>query len=271
MPVVTPIALVISDVDGTLVTSDKRLTAAAVGAVARLDEAGIAFTIASSRPPVGLRAIAEALNLRLPMGAYNGSTLVGPDLRVITETLIPEDAARDAVSALDRAGIDAWVFAGGVWNLRDAGAPYADLERRTLGVEPTVVADLGPLLARAAKIVGVSRDAAGLGRVEAELGAALGGRATVHRSQDYYLDVTPPGTDKGRFVGELCQRLGLSPESVATIGDGANDVDMFRASGLSIAMGNARPPVREAATAVTRGNDEDGFAHAIDAIILKLA
>ena len=263
-----PIALVISDVDGTLVTSDKRLTPAATAAVGRLDAAGIAFTIASSRPQVGMRSLVEALHLRLPMGAYNGSTLVRPDLAVISEALIPEDAAVAAVAALDGAGVDAWVFSGGAWNLRDPDAPYADLERRTLGIEPTVVPDLRPLLRAAAKIVGVGRDGARLGRIEADLAAALGARATVHRSQDYYLDVTPPGTDKGRFVTALCRRLGLAPESVATIGDGANDVAMFAASGLSIAMGNAGPAVRAAAGAVTRGNDEEGFAHAIDEIVL---
>jgi len=84
------IALVVSDADGTLVTDDKRLTPAAIAAVRRLGAAGIGFTLASSRPPVGLRSLAEALDLRLPMGAFNGSTVCTPDLRPISERLIPE-------------------------------------------------------------------------------------------------------------------------------------------------------------------------------------
>jgi len=76
------IQLVVSDVDGTLATSDKTFTAATVAAVGRLRAAGIGFTIASARPPIGLRNLVATLGLDLPMGAYNGATVVGPDLAV---------------------------------------------------------------------------------------------------------------------------------------------------------------------------------------------
>lgn len=262
------IALVVSDVDGTLVTSDKSLTPRAIAAVRRLGEAGIGFTVASSRPPVGLKDLVSALDLRLPMGAFNGSTVCGPDLAILSEVLIPEEAAREAVARFDAEGIDAWVFARGAWHLRDPSAPYADLERRTLRAEPTVTADLAPLLGEAAKIVGVSRDHARLAALEAALAADLGTGAAVHRSQAYYLDVTPPGTDKGGFVRDLGRRLGIPPERIATLGDAGNDVAMFRASGLSIAMGNADAAVRAAACAVTADNDSDGFARAIERLAL---
>ncbi|ARO57078.1 Putative hydrolase, Cof-subfamily [Methylorubrum extorquens] len=261
------IALVVSDVDGTLVTDDKRLTPAAIEAVRRLDSAGIGFTLASSRPPVGLRHLAEALDLRLPLGAFNGSTVCTPDLRPISERLIPESVARAAAARLEAAGIDLWVFADGAWNLRDDQAPYTDLERRTLQTEPSVVPDLSPLLARAAKIVGVSRDHAGLARLEEALAAELEGRAAVHCSQPYYLDVTPPGIDKGSFVADLGRQLGIPRQRIATLGDAANDIALFRESGLSIAMGNAAPAVRQAASAVTSGNNEDGFARAINRFV----
>lgn len=261
------IALVVSDVDGTLVTDDKRLTPAAIAAVRRLGAAGIGFTLASSRPPVGLRSLAEALDLRLPLGAFNGSTVCTPDLRPISERLIPEAVARAAATRLDAAGIDVWVFADGAWNLRNPQAPYTDLERRTLQTEPHVVPDLSALLGRAAKIVGVSRDHAGLARLEEALAAELDGRAAVHCSQPYYLDVTPPGIDKGSFVADLGRQLGIPRERIATLGDAANDVALFRESGLSIAMGNAAPAVQRAASAVTADNNEDGFARAINRFV----
>ena len=262
------IALVVSDVDGTLVTGDKRLTPATLAAVRRLDAAGIGFTLASSRPPIGLRALVQALDLRLPLGAFNGSTVCGPDLAPLSERRIPEAAARTVLARLDAAGVDAWVFAGGAWTLRDPEAPYVDLERRTIGAGPTVAADLAPLLAGASKIVGVSRDHDRLAALESTLGAELGERAVVHRSQPYYLDVTPPGIDKGGFVADLGRRLGIPRERIATLGDAGNDVPMFRASGLGIAMGNADPAVRRAAAAVTADNDSDGFARAIDRFVL---
>jgi len=75
--IVTDISLVISDVDGTLVTPDKRLTDASVRAVRLLRERGIDFTVNSSRPPMGIRMLIEPLSLRLPIGTFNGGAIVG--------------------------------------------------------------------------------------------------------------------------------------------------------------------------------------------------
>ena len=262
------IALVISDVDGTLVTGDKRLTAATVAAVSRLRAAGIGFSIASARPPIGLRNLVAQLGLDLPMGAFNGASVVRPDLSPIEERLIPEPAARAALDQLLAAGLDIWVFAEGAWCLRDPNGPYTDLERRTIGAEPRVVADLGTLMGAASKIVGVSRDHAHLAACEAQIGAALADRATVHRSQAYYLDVTPPHLDKGRFVTWMSAHLGIPPERIATFGDAGNDRPMFARSGFSVAMGNAEAAVQAAAQAVTDSNDADGFAHGVARFIL---
>ncbi len=262
------IALVISDVDGTLVTGDKRLTAATVAAVSRLRAAGIGFSIASARPPIGLRSLVAELGLDLPMGAFNGASVVRPDLSIIEERTIPEATARSALDRLLAEGLDVWVFADGAWCLRDPDGPYTDLERRTIGAEPRVVADLGTLTGSAAKIVGVSRDHAHLAACETRIAAALAGRATVHRSQAYYLDVTPPDLDKGRFVAWMSAHLAIPCERIATFGDAGNDRPMFAQSGYAVAMGNAEASVQAAASAVTDSNDADGFARAVERLIL---
>ncbi|MCJ2121252.1 Cof-type HAD-IIB family hydrolase [Methylobacterium sp. J-077] len=264
----TGIALVISDVDGTLVTDDKTLAASTIEAVKRLRAAGIGFSIASARPPLGLKALVAELGLDLPMGAFNGASVVRPDLSTIEAQLIPEAAARAALERLETEGLDVWVFAEGAWCLRDPDGPYTDLERRTIGAEPRVVADLGTLMGAASKIVGVSRDHAHLAACEDRIGAALADRATVHRSQAYYLDVTPPGLDKGRFVTWMSRHLGIPPERIATFGDAGNDRPMFARSGFSVAMGNAEAAVQAAASAVTDGNGADGFAHGVARFIL---
>ncbi len=100
---------------------------------------------------------------------------------------------------------------------------------------------------------------------------ALGDRAAVARSQSYYLDITPAGTDKGIFVSEMRRRLNVPTTEIVTIGDMENDLPMFRQGGFSIAMGNATPEVARAADARTLSNDEDGFAAAVEALILPRA
>jgi Cof subfamily protein (haloacid dehalogenase superfamily) len=264
------VSLVLSDVDGTLVTTDKRLTEANLAAIRRLEAAGISFTISSSRPPFGLRALIERLALRLPFGAFNGGALALPDMTLLEQHLLPPDAARRALALLADAGIDAWLFTGDRWLLRNPDAAYVDHEILTLQTEPTVVPSYDPYLDRLGKIVGVSADFARLAACETAARQALSPALTVNRSQPYYLDLTPPGIDKGTVVEALARRLGIPAEEIVTLGDMENDVAMFRKSGFSIAMGNAPPEVKAAASAVTATNDADGFALAVERIILPL-
>src|SRR6476620_3856942 len=106
----TPIALVVSDVDGTLLTKDKTLTDGAVAAVRRLHGAGIGFTIVSSRPTIGMGFLVGPLAIALPIGAFNGSSIVDPALKPIEQHLIPPDTVRRALSVLEKFGVDIWLF-----------------------------------------------------------------------------------------------------------------------------------------------------------------
>jgi Cof subfamily protein (haloacid dehalogenase superfamily) len=259
---------VISDVDGTLVTDDKILTARAEAAVAELRANGIVFSIISSRPPRGLRMLLDPLGITTPVGGFNGGVIATPDLTVVTEHLLSSQVARRAVETLSARGIPVWVFSGQDWLVRDPDGPYVPLEQRTVGFLPTIVEDFGAALDVAAKIVGVSKNFDLLAQCEHDVRAALADTAFVVRSQSYYLDITHPLANKGAAFSEIARLLDVPVAEIAAIGDGGNDVAMFERSGLSIAMGNASPPVQRAADFVTESNREDGFAHAIERFIL---
>jgi Cof subfamily protein (haloacid dehalogenase superfamily) len=260
----TRIALVVSDVDGTLLTKDKILTEGAQRAVRRLEQSGVGFTITSSRPTIGMRFLIEPLGITLPIGAFNGSSIVDAQLNPIEQHLIPVAAAQRSIEVLNEYGVDIWLFTNEQWLARRGDGAYVPLETRTIRADPIIVPDFTPYLSSTCKIVGASTDAALLRRCESAMQQALGAQATAIRSQSYYLDVTPPGRDKGTFVQAMAKRLGISTGAVATIGDMHNDLAMFRTSGISIAMGNANDDVKKQATHVTASNEDEGFAGAID-------
>jgi hypothetical protein len=133
---------------------------------------------------------------------------------------------------------------------------------------PRAQAAVEQLRASGIKIVGVSKDFDLLARADRDIRITLAERATVARSQPYYLDITHPLANKGTALSEIAKLLGVSLEQTAVIGDVSNDVAMFKRSGLSIAMGNASPDVQQAADLVTDGNEEEGFANAIERFIL---
>jgi Cof subfamily protein (haloacid dehalogenase superfamily) len=259
---------VISDVDGTLVADDKVLTAHTKAAVAELSASGIVFSIISSRPPRGLHKLVEHLGITTPVGGFNGGVITTPDLAVVSQHLLLPQIAQDAVHRLDARGIQVWVFSGQDWLVRDPDGPYVPLEECTIGFPPTIVEDFGSALETVAKIVGVSKNFDVLERCEHNVRAALDDGAFVARSQPYYLDITHPLANKDIALTEIAKLLDIPFGEIAVIGDGSNDVAMFKRSGLSIAMGNASPEVQAQADLVTECSADDGFAKAIERFIL---
>ena len=145
-------------------------------------------------------------------------------------------------------------------------------ERWILQFDATIVETFSEAhLAQAVKIVGVSDDLDLVAASEKIAQNALGEKASVARSQTYYLDVTHPQANKGVVVITLSESLKIPPDQIATIGDMQNDVLMFRKSGLSIAMGNATDDVKAQASTVTDSNENEGFAKAVRKFILPSA
>jgi len=185
--------------------------------------------------------------------------LIDDELEQLVSELFPD--------LLDEFGVDIWLFTNELWLTRNGDGEYVPHEKRAIQADPTIIKDFTPYLSVACKIVGASSDAALLQRCEAAIKKAVGTQATAVQSQSYYLDVTPPGCDKGTFVQAMAKRQGISTDAVATIGDMQNDLAMFKTSGLSIAMGNATDDVKKLATHVTTSNEDEGFAGAIEMIL----
>jgi Cof subfamily protein (haloacid dehalogenase superfamily) len=263
------IKLLLADVDGTLVTHDKVLTSRAQDAVQSLRRAGIRFAITSGRPPKGMAMLIEPLALETPIAGFNGGLFVRPDLSVMQERMLAPDVASQAVDLFLSHGLDAWVYAGNDWLVRNAKAPHVDREAWTVRFAPKVVTSFDSLSSNVVKIVGVSDDYDLVARCEADAQARLGGRATAARSQPYYLDVTHRDANKGFVADYLSRALGIPRAEIATIGDQPNDVLMFQRSGFSIAMGNASDEVKRQASAATDSYDDEGFAKAVERFILR--
>jgi Cof subfamily protein (haloacid dehalogenase superfamily) len=269
LPARGSISLLLADVDGTLVTEDKVLTERARAAVHRLHEGGIRFALTSGRPPRGMAMLIEPLALDTPIAGFNGGVFVKPDLSIIEERCLAPEASKRAVEVILAHGLDAWVYSGNDWLVRDASAPHVDREAWTVKFPPKVVTDYDGALDRAAKIVGISDDHDLVRRCEADLQRKLGDLASAARSQPYYVDVTNPEANKGGVLDFLARVLAIPPREIATIGDMPNDALMFRKGGLSIAMGNAGDEVKRQADAVTDSYNDEGFAKAVERFILR--
>src|SRR5713226_6407149 len=132
-----PIALVISDIDGTLITSNHEVTDATKAAAAKLYEHGIELALASSRPPRSIVPLADALKLRGPFAAFNGALIVTRDGDVLARSVIPAATISRVKAIADSLGLSVWLYDEKDWWVpwRD---PFVAREEHTSGFSPRI-------------------------------------------------------------------------------------------------------------------------------------
>ena len=176
----------------------------------------------------------KPLAVDTPRAGFNGGEVLGPDDARLSELVIDAAAVRAAVDHLTANGVDSWVFADGKWYLTNPHAHYIPREQLSVSLDPTLVPDLAPYYGRVHKLMATTEDFDLMARMESEVAALLAGRATVLRSQQYYLDVTHPQANKGYAAQQLAKLLGIADAEMCCLGDMPNDVPMFRVAGMSV-------------------------------------
>lgn len=267
----SPIRLLLSDMDGTLLMPDHSLSPGVIAAVHRLREAGVHFSLASARPPRAMREQVRQLGIDVPTLAFNGGNLCAPDGTVVQRHCIDPAAVRKAFVLFSQHPVTVWVFADDLWLAHDHSGAYFETELHALGYGPTLVDDFAPYMERIDKVVATTDDFQLLIDLEHQLLPQIEGQALASRSQRYYLDVTALAANKGDALTSLADYLQIPLAQTAAIGDGANDVPMFHRAGFAIAMGQADPAVQAQADAITGSNADEGVASAIEQLILPRA
>ncbi|MEK6284875.1 MAG: HAD family hydrolase [Acidobacteriota bacterium] len=266
MPNTKPIALVISDIDGTLITSNHEVTDATKAAAAKLYERGIELSLASSRPPRSIVPLADALKLQGPFAAFNGALVVKRNGEVLARSIISPAIIASVKAIADQFGIGVWLYDDVDWwaPWRDA---FVDREEHTSGFSARIDGYAERITRDANKLTVVGKPEL-VAQAEQQVLSELADQVSASKSKPRFLDVTSHGIHKGTVVVRLAELLNIPTERVAVIGDGPNDVEMFRQAGVSIAMGQGVDEVREAASYLTTSNDDEGWARGIEQYVL---
>jgi Cof subfamily protein (haloacid dehalogenase superfamily) len=260
------ISLMISDIDGTLITSNHEVTEGTKRAAANLYERGITLSLCSSRPPRSIRPLAAALELRSPFAAFNGALVTTAEGEVVARSQIGPAVTAHIKAIADEFGISVWLYDDNEWYVAGRDA-FVDREEHTSGFSPNMDDYAETLAVGLAKLTVVGKPEL-VAQAEQRVLDELGSEVSASRSKPRFLDVTSYGFHKGSVVVRLAELFGISRERVAVIGDGPNDVEMFRQAALSIAMGQAVDEVKAYANCVTTSNDDEGWARGIEKYIL---
>ena len=243
------IRLIISDIDGTILDDQHQVDSQLREQIPLLKKENIPFVLASARSPLGMEPIARELGLGdTPLACYNGAL-------ELVKTKFPSVSIN--------------LYSGKDW-IADRLDRWVQIEAEITGEQPFIQNVLLPVLdvlIPAHKLLLID-DAAVIQQLHAYLQTMDFPNTAFYLSKDNYLEVTHKEVSKEQALLEVAKHYQIPLEQVMTIGDNFNDLPMLRLAGLGVAMGNAPEAVKLEATAITKSNNQNGVAKAIEKYVL---
>ncbi len=261
-----PPKLLAFDLDGTLLTTDKRLTAANRDALEDMVHSGAVVALASGRLRSSMMKIASQLAITPAMLTLNGAavyTSTDPAAEPIHTVDLPLPYAREL---LDHARGQPFALNfyrdDSLYSVRTAAtAPWVELYVNQTSSDYTFVdsfAELNHMQPEKIILVGAPSS---LDKQEEHFRARWDSEIYIVRTWDYYLEFLHRDANKGTGITALAAAFGITLSDVAVFGDAHNDIPMLRIAGHSIAMANAAAEAKDAAGYVSPWtNDQDAIA-----------
>lgn len=268
------IKLIALDLDGTLLTSGKTLSARNAEALARAAEKGIHIVPTTGRFYSGMpEAIRSLCCLRYVITINGAAIYDAAAQRDIANVNLPLLQAVEILRYLDELPViydcymDNWGWMTRAMQQRAADFTQSIHYLKMIRTLRTPVDELKAFLLEKGqdvqKIQFFTKDLSLRAALLQTLAQRFGSIA-VSSSTPNNVEINHAGATKGAAVRTLAAHLGLRMEQTMAFGDGLNDISMLRAAGLGVAMENAEQTVKDAADCVTCSNDEDGVAAAIE-------
>ena len=261
-----PIKLICLDVDNTLVDRDKNIPAQNLEAIhwAYRDK-GVWIAVNSSRIGPSIRDFMERLGVCGAYPALGGAIIQNWDGTIIEEHTIDRETARAINSIGLSLGCTDFIYHHDFWCVDPGHEYWAASEYNATKVPGGFRNTDAFILSNGTnKMLGVNSDPAIVSELQTRVQKDFSEYVDCFKSDPRFLEIVPKGINKGTAVQSLCRFYGITKENVMSMGDFYNDLDMFRESGISVAMANAPEDVKSEVSFVTKHDaDHAGVAEAI--------
>ncbi|MGX7245076.1 Cof-type HAD-IIB family hydrolase [Enterococcus quebecensis] len=268
------IKLVAIDLDGTLLNSNKEISARNKAALAQAKAAGVKIVICTGRPLAAIGIYLDALNLR-DNGDYsitfNGGLVQKNDTgEIIEKASMPLENVHDLFQLASSLNVPLDILSDGLVlqlpTTQDYESLYSQLNK-LLTYESYEVAELTADRIYNKAVIAV--DETYLDEQIKKIPSAFYTRYEVIKTRTNLLEFMPKGITKAYGISLLARDLGIKQEEIMTIGDEENDLPMIEYAGLGVAMENAIDKVKDLADVITDTNDNDGVAQVVEKFVLE--
>ena len=261
--------LVFSDIDGTLLNSNHKISKGTMESVWKLKQKGIPFVLVSARMPSGIHRLQEELKINDPIICFSGAIVFGAvqtdgtrqvlhnkslDPSHVNEiySLVSEQFPKVSFSSYNEAN----------WYVSSITDEWVIQEQAITGTPPQVfnfVDDIHPLFNKI-MCMGSPQE---IDSLQEEL-KKQHPEIMIYKSKPTYLEIMAQHVQKSSAINLLMQYYNAKKEEIIAVGDNYNDMDMLQFAGLGVAMGNSPDDVKAAADIITLSNDQDGLKEVIE-------
>lgn len=262
--------IVFSDIDGTLLNSDRKLSPSTISEIKKLKNK-IPFILISARMPAAMEHLQKELDLEHhPIICYNGGLILNNNT-VLSSTEIPLEIVEELTEWNNELNCHLSLYNGDEWYVPSMDK-WALREENNTKVTPTiksnkeVIKAWKPSKKGAHKIMAMGEEDH-IEQIHNFLSSNFGDSLHLYRSKSTYLEIAPKSISKLTAIETLLNsHFNYSLKETIAFGDNYNDVEMLKNVGYGIAVGNAREEAKEVAKLVVALNTEDGVANSLNEI-----
>lgn len=270
--------LICVDMDGTLLSSEKKISKRTVDAVKKAHEKGIHIAICTGRLFTSAEYYANLLGIKTPIISANGAYIREKDRdEVIYKSILGKENCKKILTIVKDYGLCPNFHTPDSIMTDKVDSPYSSYmklgsnarENRNINIK--IVENWDEIFEKyedeITKCITVDSDLSKLKAAKEEL-LAIDGLEVVSSFATNF-EVMLKGVSKGRAVEILAGYYHFNREEVICIGDNENDESMIKYAGLGVAMGNSEDSIKKIADYITDSNDEDGVAKVIEKFIFN--
>lgn len=284
------IKLIASDMDGTLLNKESKISEKNEKAIKAIQQKGVQFMMATGREYDIVKPLLEEYQLRCKCILMNGSEIRDEEGNILQTVNVNKNLIHDIIQISDKYNLAVEIFADkGIFTTNSKEKSLEANARRIQGfrpeysyeecieitkkhfrfVEQQYITNLSDFLSSEVQIRRISSFHHNLDIVEqakAEIKEKIKGISVLSFFPDN-IEMTDESATKGVILKKYIKELGILPEEVIVMGDSYNDISLFEEFENSYAVSNADADVMKLANHIVGSNDEDGVAQVINSLL----
>nr|WP_314835491.1 Cof-type HAD-IIB family hydrolase [uncultured Flavobacterium sp.] len=264
------IKVVISDLDGTLLNSEHRISSYTKSIFKELHDQNYLIIVATGRHHLDAMAIIEELGFPVYLVTSNGARIHSPTKELLFAFNLKSEAVQSVLSLEIDPEITTVLFKEEVWQTSKTNKKLNSFQKEM--TYPPEVVDFDTLEDFSAIKIFFTHD-------NHEKLVALKERILVDHSEEFShafslpicLEFMDKSVDKSVAIAKILEKENFSFQEAIAFGDGFNDENMLKATGKGLIMGNAPENLKDKLShlEVIASNDNDGVAKYLFAILLE--